>query len=223
MSISNLVFGSILTLIGGVSAVQTLRLIFTPLKKTAVAEGDSTILGTVIAEKSILSPITKTPCVYCVYRTFERGGSFGSRSALPKSKPRGVAQVVAGSGVKQTPFFLEDDSGRILVQDKAQLFGEPKKQITVYDNTSGQSDNIREFKTTTGIGEGVDRQYEEDLIEAGDKIYVHGIIKVENGQKVMYPDALSFKSTRKVGLSPVGIIVTIVLLILGINLLVHAF
>lgn len=215
MDISNLIIGIILTSIGGVSAVQTGRLIFTPLKKIAFAKGNSTIVGTVVIKDALFSPITKTPCVYCAFRTFQRGAEF--------SETRGTAQVMAGSGVKHSDFFLEDDSGKIYVKNIAQLFGDSKKQITVYDDTEEYQKSIQEFKLITKIGEGEDRQYEEDVITEGDIIYIHGVVKIENGQKIMYPDAFSFKTIKKIGSSPIGIIITIVLLVLGVNLLWNSF
>ena len=146
MNYGSLIVGIIFTLIGGVSLVQTLRLIFTPVKKIIDAQGNATIFATVTSEKSIQSPITKTSCVYCAYRTFQRGAQFRSRTTLPKSSPRGVAQVVSGTGVKHTPFYVEDGLGKIYVQDRAQLFGQPKMQITVYDDTIEQLENLKEFK-----------------------------------------------------------------------------
>ena len=93
----------------------------------------------------------------------------------------------------------------------------------MYDDTKEYSETIKEFKLITKINEGEDRQYEEDIVIAGDVIYVHGNIKIENNQKVMYPDIFSFKTIQKVGSSPLGIIVTIIILAIGINLLIHAF
>lgn len=219
MDISNLIIGTVLTTIGGISAIQTLKLIFTPINKISLADGNSTILGRVVDKEKSFSPITKTPCVYCVYKTFERGARFGGIG----NKPKGIAQVVAGTGVKHFDFFLENDSGKIYVKNKAQLYGNSKNPITVYDDTKEYEDAIKEFKVNTQIGEGEGRQYEEDVIMAGDTIYIHGVVKVENNEKVMYPDMFSFKSINKVGSSPVGIIFTIVILVLGVNLLLHSF
>lgn len=215
MDYFHLLLGSGLLILGLVSAFYTFKYIFTPLKKISVTDGNSSIYGAVTSEISIFSPITKTLCVYSVYRTFESG--------MKSRKGRGTAQLILGSGVKYSPFFLEDDSGKILVQaNKALLYGTPHK-LWLNDNSKEYEDSVREFKLNAKIGEGKNREYEEDLVVPGDNIYVNGVVKLENGQRVMYADLISFKSTKKTGLHPLGIIFILVLIITGIRYILKAF
>lgn len=215
MDYFHLFLGSGLLILGLVSAFYTLKFIFTPLRKIVLADGNSTIKGVVSPEISIFSPITKAPCVYCVYRTFQRGAKMAR-------KPRGIAQVVAGSGVVKSSFFLEDDTGKILVQmDKASMFGTPHK-VSVSDDTKEYTDSVREFKANMKIGEGENREYEEDLVIPGDSIYINGNVKIENGQKIIHADLLSFKSAKRTGLHPMGIILVLALIIFGIRFILQA-
>ena len=196
---------------------KTLKFIFTPLGKIVAASGNSSIYGKIVSENNIFSPITKTPCTYCVYRTFQLGITRRFK------RPPGTAQVMFGSGVKYENFFLEDTSGKILVQiNKAPVYQIPHK-IRLDDFTTEYKDALSEFKITTNIGEGQRREYEEDIVLSGDNVYVNGTIKIENSEKVIYADLISYKSTRRTGLHPMGIIVVLTLIILGIRYLLKAF
>lgn len=215
MNILHTSIGVLLIVLSLFSVYKTFKIAKAPLKKISEAEGDSTIHGIVSPDQTILSPISRTPCVYCVYRTF---GAGVERHKMHRVTD-GTVQVMAGSGVKHSQFYLTDDSGKILVEGSALLYKDPEHSLGFEDGDISQAANIQEFKNSTGIGEGRDRRYEEDLILPGDNIYVHGSVRSESGQKIIHADSFSLKDMKKTFLSPMGLFSTVAIIGLGLYLL----
>ena len=119
--------GGILFVLAIVGVVGNIQIALSKQKKIFEAGANSVLFGTVSNEKTFLSPITQTTCVYCRYQTFQRGKKFGKG-------PRGTAQSVFGSGIKRTEFYLEDETGKILIIGNPIDQGKLEHQLGVYDN-----------------------------------------------------------------------------------------
>jgi hypothetical protein len=166
------------------------------------------ISGTVLPDKTILSPITQTPCVYCLFQTFERGMRY-------KSGFYGKATNILGSGSVGGDFLLQDETGTIeLNSEKAVGFELPTNGY--YDNDYEFKDKITQFKVKYGIGDAADREYWETLILPNDKIWV--LCKTNPGEKAKAVEIYS-KNPKEMWRSPVRIITTIIFLVMGILLL----
>ncbi len=206
--------GLILLALGLIGFVANLKMRKVLEKKIAMLkEGDSAIIhGKVLGEKTILSAITQTPCVYAVFRTFQRGTRFGKIGETA----RGTAQVVLGSGAKHCEFVLEDETGKINVSDsQALVYGGGIKKEQYYDDDEKYKDKIVLFKSTTGIGEGENREYEEELVCPGDEIWVQG--KFSKG--FFNPSLFTLKDFKKITENGTSTIKEIAPIVIGIILI----
>ena len=206
--------GLILLALGLIGVVANLKMRKASEKKIAMLkEGDSAIIhGKVLGEKTILSAITQTPCIYNVFRTFQRGARFERIG----ENARGTAQLVLGSGAKHCEFVLEDETGKINVSDsQAFVYGGGIKKERYYEDDEKYKDKIAQFKLTTGIGEGEDREYEEELVCPGDEIYVQG--KYSKG--FFNPNLFTLKDFKKATENGVSIIKEVAPIVIGIILI----
>jgi hypothetical protein len=216
MNLTTTGIGGLLAFLGFLNFVFSARLSRGSLKKISEAKGTSMVYGKVSPEETISSPISQTPCVYCDYKTFQRGAKFG-KQVIGEGEPRGTAQCVFGSGVARSPFILEDETGKIRVEGRGLSYGKLPHEKTMHDDSAEYANQITEFKLRTNLGEGEERQYEEDLVCPGDSIYVFGNV---DSNRVMQASLLSVKNPKKTVTGAGGIIKMFWLLIVGIILLI---
>jgi hypothetical protein len=210
--------GVVFTGLGCLNIYGTLKIISTKAKKiselSSSASGNSIISGTVLPDKTMPSPITQTPCVYCMFQTFQQG--------MKKKIGHGTAhtaQNMLGSGSIGTNFLLKDETGMIELDAKnAFCFNIAHKQ-GYYDNDKEFKDKITQFKVKYGIGSDPGREYFEHLILPNDKIWV--LCKTVPGQKTKAMEIYS-KAPKQTIKSPLRIIATIALLAIGIYLIQSA-
>lgn len=190
-----------------ISGIITAKMNFKKISElSTTAKEQVFIKGTVLAEKTFLSPITQTPCVYASFQTFQRGGKFGKG-------PRGTSISVGGSGSIGGEFFLQDETGTIEIDSKNAVgFDIPHKQ-GYYDDDDEFKEKITQFKVKYGIGADENREYFESLILPNDKITV--LCKTSPKEKAKAAE-IYYKNPKQMWKSPVRIIATAIAFVLGI-------
>jgi E3 ubiquitin ligase len=141
-------------------------------KVRSLALGLVELVGQAENPSPIISPLTKTPCVYYRY-TIERYQSSGRSSrwvTIAKGSSSGVV------------FWLKDDTGKILILPKS-----AELEISCdYEFTSGWGKPVSESLTATLRGYGISTKgvfgshrlrFKEWLIRQGDQVYILGTAK----------------------------------------------
>lgn len=98
--------GGLFAFFWGLRCYQRKRLLQnTPTSKVeAVALGLAELCGRAVPHESIASPIAQVPCVYWRYKVEEW-----------RSSGKSSSWVTIDSGEKRVPFYLQDDTGKIMV------------------------------------------------------------------------------------------------------------
>lgn len=141
-----------------------------PSKVEAVALGLAELCGRAVPNEPMTSPIEQRPCVYWRYKVEEW-----------RSRGKSSSWVTIDKGECRVPFYLEDETGKIMVvPDKAtidipkNLEVEPPKSPF----RSELSPNVFAFAKQKGIElDGVftpKKRFTEWLIAAGDTLFVFG-------------------------------------------------
>jgi hypothetical protein len=115
--------------------------------------------GTVVGPYTLISPLSETDCFY--YRAIVRG------SAGEEKKPR--------EEVLYAPFFLDDGTGRVMVDPRR---AETELQPSVDDEYSPSSGDAftRHFLVRHGISSEFPAYLKEYCIREGDRLYVLGTL-----------------------------------------------
>lgn len=210
MDIVILILGMALLIISSLRIYFTVKMSKIKLKKIAEIdfnnEERNVIYGTVLPDKTILSAISQTPCVYCFFQTFQRG------MKQNKKLTHGTAQNILGSGTIKTNFFLKDDTVKLeLNPEKAIVFNHPN-QKQYHETDEEMKDKITQFKLKYGISSAPDIEYWEETINPNDKIYVmcRTIPKETPRAQGIY-----LEDPRKIVKRPSHNAMTIILLIMG--------
>jgi hypothetical protein len=128
------------------------------------AIGQVEVCGKVVGPYILLSPLSLLDCYYYKAVAWQAEGS-GQRKQWKK----------AGEEVLCVPFFIEDETGRLLVDprdaeiDVAKAFDEEGSIDTV-------AENVRRFAERRGIRDWSCAKLEEYCIKAGDTLYVLGTL-----------------------------------------------
>ncbi len=151
-----------------------------PTSKTrSAAIGLSEFYGKVIPSTDLLtSPIENKKCVYYSYSVQE----------LRKSGKNSTWVTIA-SGIKFSPFYLEDETGKILINPS---YSETKFKPDL--NTSSGTfkdppENVKNFLKSINIsyeslfGMNKSMRYSEIVVEPNDMLYVIGTVKVNQDVK----------------------------------------
>ena len=156
----------------GLRCYQRKRLLQnTPTSKVdAVALGLAELCGRAVPHESMTSPIEQLPCVYWRYKV-EEYRSMGKQKGW----------VTIDSGEKRVPFYLEDDTGRILVIPLQAAIDVPKTLEVEPPNNplkNEASPRILAFAEEKAIElDGVftpKKRFTEWMIAAGDTLFVFG-------------------------------------------------
>jgi hypothetical protein len=174
--------GGLFAFFWGLRCYQRKRLLQnTPTSKVdAVALGMAELCGRAVPHESMTSPIEQLPCVYWRYKVEEW------RSAGKSSQ-----WVTIDSGEKRVPFYLEDDTGRILViplqatiDIPKTLQVEPPKSPLI----SEVSPRILAFAEEKSIELGgvftPKKRFTEWMIAAGDTLFVFGPVIALDADRV---------------------------------------
>jgi len=156
----------------GLRCYQRKRLLQnTPMSKVdAVALGLAELCGRAVPHESMTSPIEQLPCVYWRYKV-EEWRSAGKSSHW----------ATIDSGEKRVPFYLEDDTGKILVVPLQATIDIPKTlqvEPSKFPLKSEVSPRILAFAEEKAIElDGVftpKKRFTEWMIAAGDTLFVFG-------------------------------------------------
>ncbi len=120
--------------------------------------------GTVAGPYTLISPLSETDCFY--YHAIVRG------SAGDEKKPR--------EEVLYAPFFLDDGTGRVMVDPRG---AETELRPSVDDDYSPSSGDAftRHFLVRHGISSRFPAYLKEFCIRAGDRLYVLGTLRENPG------------------------------------------
>ena len=128
------------------------------------ALGAVEISGTVVGPYSLISPLSETDCFY--YHAIARGSSREDKKAKEE--------------ILYAPFFLDDGTGRVMVDPRG---AETELQPSVDDEYSPSSGDAftRHFLVRHGISSQYPAHLEEYCIRAGDHLYVLGTLRENPG------------------------------------------
>jgi hypothetical protein len=164
--------GGLVAFFWGLRCYQRKRLMQnTPTSKVeAVALGLAELCGHAVPHESLTSPIEQLPCVYWRYKVEEW-----------RSSGKSSSWVTIDSGERRVPFYLEDDTGKILVVPVQATIDIPKDLQVEPPNSplrSELSPRIFEFAEQRGIElDGVftrKKRFTEWMIAPGDPLFVFG-------------------------------------------------
>jgi hypothetical protein len=164
--------GGLVAFFWGLRCYQHKRLIQnTPTSKVeAVALGLAELCGRAVAYEPLTSPIEQLPCVYWRYKVEEL-----------RSTGKSSSWVTIDSGERRVPFYLEDETGKILVVPVQATIDIPKDLEVEPPKSplrSEVSPRILEFAEQKGIElDGVftrRKRFTEWMIAPGDPLFVFG-------------------------------------------------
>ena len=164
--------GGLVAFFWGLRCYQRKRLMQnTPTSKVeAVALGLAELSGRAVAYESMTSPIEQLPCVYWRYKVEEW-----------RKSGRSSSWVTIDSGERRVPFYLEDDTGKILVVPVQATIDIPKDLQVEPTNSplrSELSPCVFAFAERKGIElDGVftrRKRFTEWMIAPGDPLFVFG-------------------------------------------------
>ncbi len=161
-------------------------------KIRSLAMGIAEIGGTVVSEQIIHAPFSQTPCVYCKY-TIEQYEEHTERDSDGKTKTHREWRTIA-SGEGAVPFYVQDETGKVLVQPSGAEFNVDCKKIFRDDGGTDINGLLRALKnfsesntaqmippsiklteTNSSFGFMVgDRRYSEYFICPDNPVYVLG-------------------------------------------------
>jgi hypothetical protein len=120
--------------------------------------------GKVVGPYTLIAPLSETDCFY--YRAVVRGSS--DEEKTPREE------------ILYAPFFLDDGTGRVLVDPRG---AETELLATVDDEYSPSSGDAftRHFLVRHGISSSLPAHIEEHCIRAGDRLYVLGTLRENPG------------------------------------------
>lgn len=173
--------GGLVAFFWGLRCYQRKRLMQnTPTSKVnAVALGPAELCGRAVPHESMTSPIEELPCVYWRYKVEElrRTGKSSSWVTIDK-------------GESAAPFYLEDDTGKLLVVPGRATIDIPKNlEVEPPRNPLGNeiSASVAAFAREKGIElDGVftpQKRFTEWMIVPGDRLFVFGpVIAMSDGR-----------------------------------------
>lgn len=140
------------------------------------AIGQVEVCGKIAGPYTLISPLSVLDCYFYKAMAWQSEGS-GERREWKS----------AGEEVLCAPFFVEDDTGRMLVDPRGAEIDVPKD---FDDNGSldAMPENVRRFAARRGISAWTAAKFEEYCIKPGDTLYVLGTLG-ENREAVDVPPA----------------------------------
>ncbi|HUJ11663.1 MAG TPA: GIDE domain-containing protein [Verrucomicrobiae bacterium] len=170
--------GGLFAFFWGLRCYQRKRLMQnTPTSKVeAVALGLAELCGRAVAHEPLTSPIEQLPCVYWRYQVEElrRSGKSSHWATIDR-------------GERRVPFYLEDETGKILVVPVQATIDIPKdlcEQTRSFN--AGLSACTLAFAEQRGIEvEGMftrSKRFTEWMIAPGDPLFVFGSVMAPDGQ-----------------------------------------
>jgi hypothetical protein len=128
------------------------------------ALGAVEVSGTVVGPYTLISPLSETDCFY--YQAIARGSSGEEKKAIEETL--------------YVPFFLDDGTGRVLVDPRG---AETELRPSVENEYSPSSGDAftRHFLVRHGISSESPALLEEYCIRAGDRLYVLGTLQENPG------------------------------------------
>ena len=128
------------------------------------AIGQVEVCGKIVGPYTLISPLSVQDCYFYKAVAWQSEGS-GERREWKS----------AGQEVLFAPFFVEDDTGRMLVDPRGAEIDVPKG---FDDNGSLDSmpENVRRFAARRGISAWAAAKFEEYCIQPGDSLYVLGTL-----------------------------------------------
>ena len=172
--------GGLTAFFWGLRCYQRKRLMQdTPTSKVgAVALGPAELSGRALPLKTLESPIEQLPCVYWRYKVEEL-----------RSSGRSSQWDVIDSGEERIPFYLEDETGKILIVPNGAKIDIPKalcEEISGMGLGRGFSRCTIEFAARRGIEiDGVmtcRKRFTEWMIGPGDPLFVFGSVVAPEDQ-----------------------------------------
>ena len=172
--------GGLFAFFWGLRCYQRKRLMQnTPTSKVeAVALGPAELCGHAVPQKPLQSPIEQLPCVYWRYKVEEWRRS-GKQSSW----------VTIDSGEERVPFYLEDETGKILIVPNGATIDIPKDLQVEPPNFPLRTELppcIFEFAAQKGIElDGVftpKKRFTEWMIAPGDPLFVFGTVVAPEGE-----------------------------------------
>ena len=188
------------------SAFTDIRIMTTPFRKIASLRGTSIIQGTVSSDNTLLSPITQTPCVYCIFNTREWGWM---------NKRRHLFTLLKGSGSLESKFTVSDESSSIMTKTVTS-YKAPVHNLRFTDTSVEHRSNIESFCAKYDLGVKKDREYEEDLIVSGDELFLFGKVDSNN---VFNAQLFFATNPKKIYLSFGGILKVLIYPLIGFLLM----
>lgn len=172
--------GGLVAFFWGLRCYQRKRLMQnTPTSKVeAVALGLAELCGRAVPHESMTSPIEQLPCVYWRYKVEEL-----------RSTGKSSSWVTIDSDERRLPFYLEDDTGKILVVPVQATIDIPKdlcEQTPSLGLGQGFSACTVAFAEQRGIElEGMftkSKRFTEWMIAPGDSLFVFGPVMARGNQ-----------------------------------------
>lgn len=152
-----------------------------PIVDLAPGDGLVALSGTVVADVSAVSAVTRLACVYCEYSVEEHWEREYETATADHPSIHSGTTVVA-NGAYAVPFFLDDGSGRILVEpERARVVG-----TTTFDDRVRRDsdiywvDGVPELDYSAGL-----REIEERIIEVGETVTVTGRVAAGQDEPVI--------------------------------------
>ncbi|MFW5983761.1 MAG: DUF3592 domain-containing protein [Halobacteria archaeon] len=184
---------AVIAIFGGVWLVRTgirRRKQRTLIKDTPTEEVESLSIGTseikgnaVISDlETLRAPFSEDDCVIAEYEVEEYHDN---------DDEAGGSWRTVEIGVLHTPFYVDDGTGRVLVEpdDEATYDLDPEDETTVYvDSSEKGPEPVRRFVETEDIGfpadrsgKDNDRRYRQNLILPEESVYVFGTVERRDG------------------------------------------
>jgi len=126
------------------------------------AIGQVEVCGKIIGPYTLISPLSVLDCYFYKAMAWQSEGS-GERREWKS----------AGEEVLCTPFFIEDETGRMLVDPRGAEVDVPK-DFDEDGSLDAMPENVRRFAARRGISAWAAARFEEYCIKPGDSLYVLG-------------------------------------------------
>jgi hypothetical protein len=172
--------GGLVVFFWGLRCFQRKRLMQnTPTSKVeAVALGLAELCGRAVPQRTLQSPIEQLPCVYWRYKVEEF-----------RTSGKSSHWATIDSGEERVPFYLEDETGKILIVPNGATIDIPKDlqvEPPKFPLRSELSPCIFAFAEQKGIElDGVfttRKRFTEWMIAPGDPLFVFGSVVAPEGQ-----------------------------------------